>query len=80
MIVKYSHCGPIHLYDLFYFEEDFNKYKPFFKQAFRYESNGLTRLLVMRKSDGVFVANITMSPFFVTHQVILIYTLRLKTS
>ncbi|XP_060584886.1 carotenoid isomerooxygenase-like isoform X2 [Ruditapes philippinarum] len=46
----------------------YDKYVPFFKQGFHYEPNGFTRLLVMRKSDGEFVANITMSPFFVTHQ------------
>ncbi|XP_053387890.1 carotenoid isomerooxygenase-like [Mercenaria mercenaria] len=46
----------------------YDQYKPFFPQGFRYEPNGYSRLLVMRKSDGVFIANITMPPFFATHQ------------
>ncbi|XP_045181134.1 carotenoid isomerooxygenase-like [Mercenaria mercenaria] len=46
----------------------YNKYEPFFSQGFHYEPSGLSRLLVMRKSDGVFVANITVPPIFITHQ------------
>jgi hypothetical protein len=49
----------------------YDKYKPFLPQGFQYESTGYSRLLVMRKSDGQFLANITMPPFFATHQVIL---------
>ncbi|XP_053406723.1 carotenoid isomerooxygenase-like [Mercenaria mercenaria] len=51
------------------FYRHYEKYAPFFQQGFRYEPSGFTKLLVMRKSDGVFIANITMPPFFVTHQV-----------
>ncbi|XP_060575784.1 carotenoid isomerooxygenase-like [Ruditapes philippinarum] len=46
----------------------YDKYEPFLPQGFQYESTGYSRLLVMRKSDGQFIANITMPPFFATHQ------------
>lgn len=46
----------------------YDQYKPYFPQAFKFETSGYSRLLVMRKSDGAFIANITMPPFFVTHQ------------
>lgn len=46
----------------------YDKYKPFFPQGFQYEPSGFSRLLVMRKSDGTFIANITVPPFFATHQ------------
>ncbi|XP_045188570.2 carotenoid isomerooxygenase-like isoform X2 [Mercenaria mercenaria] len=50
------------------FYRRYDKHMPFFPQSFHYEPNGFVRLLVMRKSDGEFIANITMPPFFVTHQ------------
>ncbi|XP_076117851.1 carotenoid isomerooxygenase-like [Mytilus galloprovincialis] len=42
--------------------------EPFFPQGFKFEHNGMSRLVVMRKSDGVIVASIKAKPFFVTHQ------------
>ncbi|XP_045174041.2 carotenoid isomerooxygenase-like [Mercenaria mercenaria] len=50
------------------FYTHYDKYEPFFPQGFKFESTGFTRVLVMRKSDGIFIANITMPPVFVTHQ------------
>lgn len=46
----------------------YNDAEPFFPQGFKYEKGGFSRFLVMRKSDGKFVANITAPPFFATHQ------------
>ena len=43
--------------------------KPFFPQSFKYEQKGFSRLLVMRKSDGSFIATVKTKPFFATHQV-----------
>lgn len=50
------------------FYTHYNQYAPFFPQGFHFEKGGFMRLLVMRKSDGVFIANITIPPMFVTHQ------------
>lgn len=50
------------------FYAHYNKNEPFFPQGFHFEKTGYTRLLVMRRSDGVFIANITLPPVFVTHQ------------
>lgn len=46
----------------------YQNYEPYFPQAFKYENSGYTRLLVMRKSDGQFIANVTTVPMFITHQ------------
>jgi len=43
-------------------------YKPFFLQGFKYEDKAFSRLLVMRKSDGMIIAKINTKSFFVTHQ------------
>lgn len=42
--------------------------EPFFPQSFKYEQKGFSRLLVMRKSDGSFIATVKTKPFFATHQ------------
>ncbi|WAR11686.1 NINAB-like protein [Mya arenaria] len=41
---------------------------PFFPQAFSFEPRAFSRLLVMRRSDGTFVGEAHLQPFFVTHQ------------
>lgn len=56
-----------YMHDPCYYASD-DKYGPYFQKAFYFEPQGLTRLLVMRKSDGVFIANIVTMPIFITHQ------------
>lgn len=50
------------------FYTHYNDGEPFFPQSFKYEQKGYSRLLVMRKSDGAFIATVKTKPFFVTHQ------------
>ena len=47
----------------------YDKYAPFFPQGFTFEHGKFARALVMRRSDGQFLANTPLPSFFVTHQV-----------
>ncbi|KAL4220089.1 Retinoid isomerohydrolase [Mactra antiquata] len=46
----------------------YDNHKPFFPQGYSYEPNAFSRVLLMRKSDGIVFAKIPIQPMFITHQ------------